>query len=82
MRPFHLGAFVVAARAGVPIVPVALRGARELLPDGTWWPRRSVLEVEVCDPLEPATDADDELDASQRLRTASLRAIARRADAT
>ena len=26
LRPFHMGAFVVAAEAGVPVVPVAIRG--------------------------------------------------------
>ena len=28
LRPFHMGAFVVAAEAGVPVVPVAIRGTR------------------------------------------------------
>ncbi|ETZ99771.1 acyltransferase family protein [Mycobacterium kansasii 824] len=26
LRPFHIGAFVVAAEAGVPALPVAIRG--------------------------------------------------------
>ena len=28
LRPFHMGAFVVAAQTGVPVVPAAIRGTR------------------------------------------------------
>jgi 1-acyl-sn-glycerol-3-phosphate acyltransferase len=38
LRPFLMGAFVIAAGAGLPVVPVAIRGAREFLRDGTWFP--------------------------------------------
>lgn len=44
---FHLGGFSVAAHAGLPVLPVVLRGTRVALPEGTWWPRRANLEVEV-----------------------------------
>jgi hypothetical protein len=30
LRPFHMGAFVVAAETGVPVVPVAIRGTRTI----------------------------------------------------
>lgn len=36
LRPFHMGAFVVAVQAGVPMVPLALRGTRALLRAGQW----------------------------------------------
>ena len=39
LLPFHLGAFLAAARAGVPVVPVAIRGSRTILPALAWWPR-------------------------------------------
>ena len=80
LLPFHLGAFLAAARAGVPVVPVAVRGQRELLPDGRWWPRRGSLEVDVCPPI--ASMAQERPDASQlfaaavRLREAARQAIA------
>jgi 1-acyl-sn-glycerol-3-phosphate acyltransferase len=85
LLPFHLGAFLAAARAGVPVVPVAIRGDRELLPDGTWWPRRGALQVDICAPVQ--TPADGSLDAPElfaaavRLREASHLAIARHCEA-
>ncbi len=39
VRPFQLGAFRAAADTGRPICPVAIRGAREILRDGTLLPR-------------------------------------------
>ena len=36
---FRTGAFLAAAQAGIPVVPVALRGVRSVLRDGTWLPR-------------------------------------------
>lgn len=37
----------LALRAGVPVLPAALVGAREALPRGAWWPRRHPLEVRI-----------------------------------
>jgi acyl carrier protein len=39
LRDFRMGAFLVAARTGMPIVPLGIRGARSILRDGTWFPR-------------------------------------------
>lgn len=80
LLPFHLGAFLAAARAGVPVVPVAIRGDRELLPGGRWWPRHGALQVEVCAPIPPVPDAPDLFAAAVQLRDASRRAIARHTD--
>src|SRR5690606_41436563 len=55
--PFRAGAFQAAAQAGVPVVPVALRGVRSVLRDGTWYPRRSPVAVIVCPPIAP--DGED-----------------------
>jgi 1-acyl-sn-glycerol-3-phosphate acyltransferase len=38
LRRFRMGAFVVAARAGVPIVPIAIQGTRSMLPPGHHFP--------------------------------------------
>ena len=51
LEPFRTGAFVVAADAGVPVVPVALRGTREILPVGRTRPRRGSIEVTVTPPV-------------------------------
>ena len=84
LLPFHLGAFLAAARAGVPVVPLAILGDRELLPDGRWWPRQATLQVEVCAPILSAADATldapDLFAAAVKLRDASRRAIARHSD--
>jgi 1-acyl-sn-glycerol-3-phosphate acyltransferase len=36
LRPFRLGAFLIAARAGVPVVPAAVEGTRGVLPPDRW----------------------------------------------
>ncbi len=48
---FHAGAFVAAARAGVPVVPVVIRGTRRLLRAKTLLPRWSRIEVEALAPV-------------------------------
>lgn len=53
LRSFRMGAFVVAVRAGAPVVPVALRGTRSILRDVEWFPRRGKVEVEVMEPVVP-----------------------------
>jgi 1-acyl-sn-glycerol-3-phosphate acyltransferase len=53
LRPFRTGAFFAAAHAGIPVVPVALRGVRSVLRDGTWYPRRSPITVTFAAPLPP-----------------------------
>ncbi len=75
LLPFHLGAFLAAARAGVPVVPVALSGNRAMLPANAWWPRRVALQVQIGEPLRPAGDASDVFAAGVRLRDAARRAI-------
>ncbi|MDP2882670.1 MAG: AMP-binding protein [Azonexus sp.] len=52
--PFRMGAFLAAARADVPVVPVTLSGTRHLLPDLRMWPRYSKLTVTVHPPIIPA----------------------------
>jgi 1-acyl-sn-glycerol-3-phosphate acyltransferase len=57
---FHGGAFTIAARARMPVVPVVIRGARHVLRGGTIWPRPGRVEIEVLTAIEP----DASLDAS------------------
>jgi acyl carrier protein len=56
LLPFRMGAFAVAARAGVPVVPVALRGTRTILRGEQWLPRRGPVTVAIGPPLHPAGD--------------------------
>lgn len=53
LRHFHMGAFLTATRAGMPVVPVVIRGARGILPAHCWWPRPGSLEVEVLTAVPP-----------------------------
>lgn len=50
---FHTGAFRLAARAGVPVVPVAIVGTRGLLPPDAKTPRPVPVEVRFGAPLHP-----------------------------
>ena len=54
LRPFYLGAFSVAAQAGVPVIPIAIRGTRSMLRSDSWFPHRGSISVEIGLPLDPA----------------------------
>lgn len=53
LLPFRMGAFVVAAEAGLPVVPIGIRGSRSLLRSGSWFPRRGALNVSFGPPVMP-----------------------------
>jgi 1-acyl-sn-glycerol-3-phosphate acyltransferase len=52
LQEFKAGAFKIALRAGVPIVPVAIRGTHELLPKHSLAPRPGRVEVIIGKPIE------------------------------
>lgn len=70
---FHNGAFAAAARSGVPVAPVAIRGTRRILGGGSILPRWGRIEVEVLPPLAGVTGAGD---AAVALRDSAHRVIA------
>jgi len=51
---FRAGAFAVAARAGVPVVPVAIRGSRSMLRGDDWFPYRGAASIVFSAPIAPA----------------------------
>lgn len=51
LRPFKEGAALIAIKAGVPVVPVALVGTREILPMGSMEVRPGRVEVRIGDPI-------------------------------
>jgi len=53
LRPFRMGAFVTAVEAGLPVVPIALRGVRRILPGSTWYAHRGAIQVTVGEALDP-----------------------------
>ena len=76
LLPFHLGGFLAAVQAGVPVVPVTLRGTRSILRDRSLFPRRGRIRVHVSESLSPA-HAGDADDASDWDRAIVLRTAAR-----
>jgi 1-acyl-sn-glycerol-3-phosphate acyltransferase len=51
LLPFRLGAFLVAAEAGIPVVPVTIKGTRMVLRGEQWFPRRGAVSVNVDAPI-------------------------------
>ncbi len=69
LAAFRNGAFAAARRAGLPVVPVVIRGARDILPLGRALPRRGPLSIDILKPLAPdAVDGGRELAALARQR--------------
>lgn len=54
LGPFKMGAFHLALHTGAPIIPVIVRGCRDLQPMGTWIPRPGAVTLDVLPPI--ATD--------------------------
>ncbi|MGP1675756.1 MAG: AMP-binding protein [Burkholderiales bacterium] len=75
LLPFRMGAFVVAAQTGVPLLPVTLRGTRSVLRDGGWFARRGAIVVTVAAPLAPQ---GSDWNAAVALRDAARAEILRR----
>lgn len=54
---FKKGAFLIASRAQVPVVPIGIRGSRRLFGGGHHWPRWSPLAVEILPAIPANPDA-------------------------
>ena len=65
LLPFRSGAFAAAAAGGLPVVPVAIRGCRRLLPSGSWLFTRSGIEVRFLDPIRVTEGGSRSLQAEQ-----------------
>ena len=74
LRPFHMGAFVVAAQAGVPAVPTAIRGTRAMLRPEHHFPRRGTIDITIGRPVQPlGTDWTAAVGLQRAARDAVLR---------
>lgn len=69
---FRPGAFVAAVRGKLPIVPVAIRGTRYLLPSGRILPRLASVEIEILPAISPG---DPEFGRSRELAEAARQRI-------
>jgi putative phosphoserine phosphatase/1-acylglycerol-3-phosphate O-acyltransferase len=52
LGPFKKGAFHIAMQAGVPMVPIVIHNASDLMPKGAFVARPGVVEVEVLEPVD------------------------------
>ncbi len=80
LLPFHLGAFVVAANARLPVVPVAIRGTRAVLRSGHRLPRRGHIRITVCPPVTGGEVSDDRFGTAVQLRAVARERILEHAD--
>jgi 1-acyl-sn-glycerol-3-phosphate acyltransferase len=53
LRVFHLGAFEAATSSNCPVIPVGIRGSREVLRPGSFRPHRGAVHVEIGDAITP-----------------------------
>jgi len=77
IRPFQLGAFKAAADAQRPVCPVAIRGARHILRDKTYLPRRGAVRVTFGPLVAPNPDGGDGWREIVRLRDETREIISR-----
>ncbi len=66
------GAALIAARANVPLIPVAIEGTQTAMPRNSRWIRRARIRVNIGQPILPAAEA------TERSRAAELAGISRR----
>ncbi len=82
LRQFHMGAFVTAMEAQLPVLPVAITGTRDMLRSGSWYPHRGHLTVSIGEPIVPPSPAADPAEnwrAALRLREQARGFILQRA---
>jgi 1-acyl-sn-glycerol-3-phosphate acyltransferase len=72
LLPFHLGPFVMAATAGIPVIPVTITGTRSVLRGEQWFPRLGRVSVHIGAPIVPEGTG---FEAAVRLRDAARAAI-------
>lgn len=69
---FRPGAFLAAIKAGLPVVPIAIRGTRRMLPAGRALPWPARIEVDILPGIDPGRP---EFESSRALAAASRRHI-------
>lgn len=63
LLPFQSGAFLIAARAGVPVVPCVLRGSRIIFGEGATMLRWQPIEIDFHAPLQAQGDSREAVNA-------------------
>jgi len=78
LLPFKKGPFVLAIRAGVPLVPICIRGAFERTPKGVLSVRPGEVVVRVGEPIDTRAMTYEDRDALSRRARAAIEALAAR----
>jgi len=74
LRPFKMGAFVVAAATGTPVCPVSIKGTRSLWRCYTWLAKPAMINVTIGKPIYPQqNDWQEALKLHQQTRTEILK---------
>lgn len=58
MTKFKKGAFVMASELGVPLLPISIDGAYEILPRGKWLAKPHRIKLTIHPPIDPSTLGD------------------------
>jgi len=58
LRPFHLGAFTVAAESKAPVIPIAIRGTRSILRPQTWFPHHGSININIGEAITSESTED------------------------
>lgn len=61
LLPFKKGGFMLALETGFPIVPIVVRGSRQILPRGSWQASSGTIDVVVGPPIPVAGASREEL---------------------
>jgi 1-acyl-sn-glycerol-3-phosphate acyltransferase len=72
LRRFHNGAFAAAVRGELPVVPIVIRGSRDMLPAEKWLARPGRLQVIIQPPIDPGAIENGARDLLRRCRESML----------
>jgi 1-acyl-sn-glycerol-3-phosphate acyltransferase len=78
LLPFRMGAFRAAAAEGRPVIPIAISGAREMMPRRAGLLTRGPLRVQMLAPIGSAPDRLSAAALNEAARTAISNALAQR----
>ncbi len=73
LLPFKRGAFILAAKSGAPVVPIAIRGTKDIMKKGSLLIRPSDVVITIGEPIQPATLSESGL--KERTREAIERLL-------
>lgn len=72
LLPFKRGAFILASKSGVPIVPVAISGTKDIMRKGSLLIRPANAVIAIGPPIQPSGLNESELRAQTRMAIEAL----------